>query len=84
MAATRFPGRDRLEFAGFARAAGYRVVHEFSDLAIFEREVGALLAKSGPVFADLKITSSGPQQRDYTRLHGPLVRKAFSAALAAG
>jgi len=78
------PGRDRVDFAGLARAAGYRAVHEFSDLAIFEQHIGALLSEHGPAFADLKIVSSGPQQRDYSRLHGPHVRKAFSNALAAG
>jgi len=78
------PGRDRVDFAGFARSAGYRAVHQFSDLKIFEQQVGALLAETGPVFADLKIASSGPQQRDYTRLHGSHVRQAFKDALAAG
>jgi sulfopyruvate decarboxylase subunit beta len=78
------PGRDRVDFAGFARAAGYRTVHEFSDLGIFEQRVGAVLAETGPVFADLKITSNGPQERDYSRLHGPHVRKAFKEAFAAG
>ena len=47
-------------------------------------QVAALLAELGPVFADLKIESSGPQERDYTRIHGPHVRKAFKDALAAG
>jgi phosphonopyruvate decarboxylase len=78
------PNRDRVDFAGFARAAGYRAVHTFSDLRVFEQQVGALLSEPGPVFADLKITSSGEQQRDYARLHGPHVRKAFRDALAAG
>jgi len=77
------PGRNRVDFAGFARSAGYRTVHEFSDLKIFEQQIGAVLSESGPVFADLKITSGGPQERDYTRLHGPHVRKAFRDALAA-
>jgi sulfopyruvate decarboxylase subunit beta len=77
------PGRDRVDFAGFARAAGYRVVFGFSDLDIFEQQVGALLGETGPVFADLKISSSAPQERDYTRLHGPHVRKAFRDALMA-
>ena len=77
------PGRDRVDFCGFARSAGYPSVHEFSDLKIFEQQVGALLSVSGPVFADLKITSSGPQERDYSRLHGPYVRQAFREALAA-
>ena len=77
------PGRGRVDFAGFARSAGYRAVHEFSDVKIFEQQVGALLAEPGPVFADLKITSSGPQERDYARIHGPHVRQAFRDALAA-
>ena len=77
------PGREQVDFAGFARSAGYRAVYEFSDLKVFEQQVGAVLAEPGPVFADLKITSGGPQERDYTRLHGPQVRKAFREALAA-
>ncbi len=77
------PGRGRVDFCGFARSAGYPTVREFSDLNIFEQQIGALLAGPGPVFADLKITSSGPQERDYSRLHGPHVRQAFRAALAA-
>jgi sulfopyruvate decarboxylase subunit beta len=77
------PGRDRIDFGGFARSAGYRTVLVFSDLKVFEQQVGALLSEPGPVFADLKITSSGPQERDYARLHGPQVRKAFRDALAA-
>jgi len=78
------PGRDQVDFCGFARSAGYPTVHEFSDLKIFEQQVGALLSEPGPVFADLKLMSSGPQERDYSRLHGPHVRQAFRAALAAG
>jgi len=78
------PGRDRLDFCGFARSAGYPTVHEFSDLKIFEQQVDALFSEPGPVFTDLKIISSGPQERDYSRLHGPHVRKAFREALATG
>jgi hypothetical protein len=59
------------------------VVHDFSDLKIFEQQIGAVLKEAGPVFADLKITASGPQQRDYSRLHGPDVRQAFKDALTA-
>jgi sulfopyruvate decarboxylase subunit beta len=78
------PGRDRVDFCGFARSAGYPTVHEFSDLKIFEQQIGAMLSGPGPVFADLKVTPSGPQERDYSRLHGPHVRQAFRAALATG
>ena len=77
------PGRGNVDFAGFARSAGYRATHEFSDLKIFEQRIGALLAEPGPVFVDLKIVASGPQERDYSRIHGPQVRKAFRDALAA-
>jgi phosphonopyruvate decarboxylase len=78
------PGRGKVSFAGLARSAGYNSVHEFADLKIFEQQVGAILAEPGPVFVDLKIESSGPQERDYSRLHGPQVRKAFRDALGAG
>ena len=77
------PGRERVDFGGFARAAGYRNVHEFSDLKIFEQRVASVLEEEGPVFVTLKIVPTGPQERDYTRLHGAHVRKAFREALAA-
>jgi phosphonopyruvate decarboxylase len=76
------PGRERVNFAGFARAAGYRSVHEFSDLKIFEQRIASVLDEQGPVFVTLKIVATGPQERDYSRLHGPHVRKAFRDALA--
>ena len=76
------PGRERVDFAGFARAAGYRNVHEFSDLKIFEQRIAFVLEEEGPVFATFKIVATGPQERDYTRLHGAHVRKAFREALA--
>jgi phosphonopyruvate decarboxylase len=77
------PNRGRVDFAGFARAAGYRSVHAFADLQNFEQQAGAVLAEPGPVFVDLKVTPSGPQQRDYQLLHGAAVRAATKAALAA-
>ena len=75
------PGRGAVSFAGMARSAGYKSVYEFSDLKIFEQQAGAILAEQGPVFVCLKIVSSGEQERDYSRLHGPHVRKAFKDAL---
>ena len=78
------PGRGAVSFAGMARSAGYKSVYEFSDLKIFEQQAGAILAEQGPVFVCLKIVSSGDQERDYSRLHGPHVRKAFRDALGAG
>jgi sulfopyruvate decarboxylase subunit beta len=77
------PQRGRIDFSGFARAAGYRSVHAFSDLKIFEQQVGAVLAEQGPVFVDLKVAATATQKRDYTLLHGPHVRAATKAALTA-
>jgi len=77
------PGRGTVNFVGLAQAAGYRKTHEFSDLKIFEQQIGALLAEQGPVFVDLKVEPSGPQERDYSRIHGPAVRQAFKDALRA-
>jgi phosphonopyruvate decarboxylase len=76
------PGRGTVSFAGLARSAGYNSVHEFSDLKIFEQQIGAILAEPGPVFVCLKIVPSGEQERDYSRLHGDHVRQAFREALA--
>src|SRR5262245_66218491 len=77
------PNRGKVDFAGFARAAGYRSVHAFTDQRVFDQQVGAILAEQGPVFVDLKVQPSGPQTRDYSRLHGPDVRAAIKAALRA-
>jgi sulfopyruvate decarboxylase subunit beta len=78
------PGRGTVSFSGLARSAGHKNVHEFSDLKIFEQQVGAILSEPGPVFSCLKIVASGEQQRDYSRLHGPQVRQAFRDAIARG
>jgi phosphonopyruvate decarboxylase len=76
------PGRERVDFAGFAHAAGYRSVHEFSDARIFEQRIGAVLEEKGPVFATLKLAAGGAQERDYSRVHSESVRKAFRDAMA--
>jgi len=78
------PNRSQVDFAGFARAAGYRSVHGFADLRMLEQQVGCLLSEEGPVFVDLKVAPSGPQRRDYSLIHGQAVRAATRAALRAG
>src|SRR4029453_12880564 len=42
------PGAGRIRFAGFAHAAGYRSVHEFTDLAVFGEKIGDVLKEDGP------------------------------------
>jgi sulfopyruvate decarboxylase subunit beta len=78
------PGSGQVSFTNLARAAGYHNVYEFSDLTIFEQQADAILTKTGPVFVTLKIESSGPQVRDYNRIHGRDVRQAFKDAVAKG
>jgi sulfopyruvate decarboxylase subunit beta len=77
------PGRDRIDFAAMARAAGYRAATTFSDLAAFERDVAAFLAQPGPVFATLRVEPGPSPDFDYAHMHGPAVRQAFKAALQA-
>jgi phosphonopyruvate decarboxylase len=77
------PGRDRVDFAGLAMAAGYRDTRTFSDLAAFEGGVAQFLAQPGPVFATLKIGPGPEPNFDYGHMHGPGVRQAFRAALRA-
>ena len=75
------PGQGLVDFAGLARAAGYRSVHAFEDLATFEREVSIVLNQDGPVFVDLKIDAGPPQKRDYKYVHSAALREKFKAAL---
>ena len=77
------PNQGNVSFAGFARAAGYRSVHEFSDIKNFEQQIGAVLAEQGPVFVHLKIERCGPQERDYNRIHSAEVRQKFKDAIGA-
>lgn len=76
------PGRDRVDFAGLAKAAGYRDGATFDELAGFERSVGAFLNQPGPVFAALKVVPGKTPEFDYPHMHGPKVRQEFRRALA--
>src|ERR1700730_3311046 len=44
------PGRNRISFTGFARAAGYPHCHEFSELGDFTDRIATVLRQSGPIF----------------------------------
>ncbi len=77
------PGRDRVNFAGMAREAGYAHCHEFSTLAEFENGIGSVLQEEGPVFADLKLEPGESYPKDYGLMHGAQIREDFRAALKA-
>jgi phosphonopyruvate decarboxylase len=77
------PGAGWVNFAGFARAAGYRRVHEFSELGDFAAHVGAVLGEEGPVFVTVKVVAGEIYPQDYPALHSAETRRQFAAALAA-
>jgi phosphonopyruvate decarboxylase len=69
----------KLDFASMARAAGYAAVYDFSDLRIFEQQVGHVLEQVGPVFATLHVAPTKELKYDYPSLYDPQKRKAFKA-----
>ena len=82
------PGEQRVDFAGLARAAGYRAVHAFSDLAEFTRDIAGVLRQPGPVFAELRTlprdpAAPSPGAAAFSALYTPQSRAAFKQALRA-
>jgi phosphonopyruvate decarboxylase len=75
------PSQDKVSFSGFARAAGYRVVTEFSDLAILRRELPGFLQAPGPSFATLHVQAGDKPALDYSLVHGLEARQTFQANL---
>ena len=75
------PGRGRVDFAGFARDAGYAEVHSFDGLNRFAAELPDLLAAPGPVFACLKVEPGPPPVYDYDFIHSAAARDAFRRAI---
>jgi phosphonopyruvate decarboxylase len=77
------PGAGRVDFAGLARAAGYRHVHEFRMLDDFAARIGAVLKEEGPVFSVLEVVAGEPSPQDFRVLHSAETRRRFREALAA-
>jgi hypothetical protein len=63
--------------------AGYRNVHEFSDLSAFADEIGGVLANEGPTFVVLKVVLGAESPRDYGQLYAAAKRVAFRNAVSA-
>jgi sulfopyruvate decarboxylase subunit beta len=78
------PGRDQVDFAAMARAAGYRRTDTIDTLEDFEAKIAGLLTEPGPVFVALKLTAGPPPSQDYAFIHGAPTRAAFKAALNKG
>jgi sulfopyruvate decarboxylase subunit beta len=75
------PGRDTVDFAGLARAAGYAQTFVFDDVARFAAELPRVLALDGPVFVTLKIVPGPPVTYDYAWMHGDAVRERFQRGI---
>jgi len=75
------PGRDRVDFAAIARAAGYRRAETIATHQDFEAKIPGLLQEPGPVFVVLKLVPGAPPPQDYAFIHGAPTRAAFKAAL---
>lgn len=69
-----------VDFAGIARAAGYRAVHDFAELGVFSERIAAVLTQQGPVFATLHVEPAKELTYDYPSLYDPAKRAAFKAA----
>jgi sulfopyruvate decarboxylase subunit beta len=70
----------KVDFASMAKSAGYAATYDFSDLRMFEQQIGHVLEQQGPVFATLHVEPTKPLQYDYPSLYDPKKREAFKQA----
>jgi len=75
------PGRNQVNFAALARAAGYQKAYEFSEIEEFRVKIGSILKEEGPVFVTLKVEPGADSPKDWAWVHGAESRKSFKAAL---
>ncbi|MFU0507046.1 thiamine pyrophosphate-dependent enzyme [Pseudaminobacter sp. NGMCC 1.201702] len=75
------PGAKVVDFAGFAKAAGYVDACSFDDLGRFEADLPRLLKAPGPQIAVLEIVPGNSYPRDYAYIHSAAARKSFRDAL---
>jgi thiamine pyrophosphate-dependent acetolactate synthase large subunit-like protein len=75
------PGRDQIDFAAMARAAGYVRAETIAVLEDFEAKIDGLLKEPGPVFVVLKLVAGLPPSQDYAFIHGAATRATFKRAL---
>ncbi len=49
------PGAERIDFAGMAKATGYRVAESFDDIGVLRERLPALLNEPGPVMVAFEV-----------------------------
>jgi phosphonopyruvate decarboxylase len=76
------PSRS-IDFAGLARAAGYRHACRISELAEFEAQIGGLLTMDGPVLVELMVVPGKAYPIDYPNLYRADRREKLQAVLRA-
>lgn len=74
------PAKGVVSFAGMAKSAGYREVHEFSDIDALDAALPAILKARGPVFVTLKVEMGKLYPEDFGYMHGPKSRADFMKA----
>jgi thiamine pyrophosphate-dependent acetolactate synthase large subunit-like protein len=75
------PGGSKVDFKGFASAAGYREVRGFNDLDAFGSALPEILGSPGPQFTALEIVPGESYPRDYAYIHSAEARQTFRDAL---
>ncbi|HEV8341379.1 MAG TPA: thiamine pyrophosphate-dependent enzyme [Candidatus Binatia bacterium] len=79
--AVSIPARDRVNFKGLAREAGYSKVYEFSDVTSWDLALNHVLKEDGPVFVELKVEPGEDYPEDFRRLYNVDFREAFRRSL---
>lgn len=55
----QIPAEGRIDFAGMARAAGYRAAYRFDDLEELRTALNGILQEQGPIFVELAVAPEG-------------------------
>ena len=78
------PNAEKVDFCGFARAAGYRATSSYDDLGKFAADAPALIKAEGPTLVTLFVVPGAPSPQDYAYIHSPAARQSFRQALSRG
>ncbi len=77
------PGGRDLDFAAFAKGAGYAQVFDMRELDQFAEVLPTILSASGPVFVVLHVEQGEVYPKDYVAIHSAESRGRFRQALRA-
>ena len=75
------PGTGSVDFAAMARAAGYKLAHDFNELEKFSAALPSVMANEGPQFVALDVVPGELYPRNYDYIHSAQARRSFEEAL---